>query len=78
MDYYFSVLDVPSVIPSFGPLLHELRNDDDDVVAAEQRGRTRLQRMWIVLQAARCQSTLGHEERWNSDQEEEAQGWWGQ
>lgn len=34
---------------TLGLMLHQLRHPNDNAVASEQRGRTGLQRLWVVL-----------------------------
>ena len=63
---FLPVLHVPDVFPSHRPLLHQLRDDDDDPLAQEQRRRARLQRLRALLQAARGHKAARHEEGWDT------------
>ena len=65
--------------PKVRPLLHELRNADDDTVASEQRRGAGLQRLWVILQATRRESTFSHEEGRHSDAQTQTKkaDWWG-
>lgn len=45
---------------AIGPLLHQLRDDDDDAMAPQRRRGARLQRLWPLPQIAWRQPPTGH------------------
>lgn len=54
-------------------MLYQLRHTDYHPLATEQRGRTRLQRVRPLLQAARREPATGHAQGRHSDPQEEAE-----
>ena len=56
-----------------GPVLHQLRDDDDDAVASQRRGRAGVQRLRTLPQTARRQPAVGHAQGRHPDAQTQAQ-----
>lgn len=54
-------------------VVYELRHPNDHSLEEEQRRRTRVQRLWSVLQTPRCQQAADHEEGRYPDKEEKTE-----
>lgn len=56
-----------------GSVVYELWHPNDHSLEEEQRRRTRVQRLWSVLQTPRCQQAANDEKGWYPDEEEKTE-----
>ena len=68
-----AVFDVSNLYAKIRTLLHQLWYSYNDLMAKKQRGWTRLQCLWPLLQTARSQSAFGHAKRRDSNAKTQAQ-----
>lgn len=54
-------------------VVYELWHPNDHSLEEEQRRWTRVQRLWSVLQAPRCQQAVNDEKGWDPDEEEKTE-----